>query len=376
MGGAVLFLLIFLSVYGCTPKVKEVAFGRTDREVIIVKRGSFYFTKEDKRFIKAEAKRLGIRIPRREEIEKALQHYLRDRRGLEIALRRAGLYMPYITPILRRHSLPEELAILPFIESGFNPFARSGSGAGGLWQLMPATAKRYGLRVDGIIDERFDLYRSTEAAARYLRDLYEKFRSWELALAGYNCGEGCVLRRTGGRDFWSGRKNLPLQTQDFVPRFFAALLIARDPAGYGLRVKPVSMRLERRRVEKETSVSEMASRTGVSESSLRDLNPHIRSDSIPTNTFVYVPVVKEKVLRVYRDEPKEDRPVADRSVITYRKPVWNFRREVVKVRSARAKVKKSGVKKRDAGGAGRILRRSGRDVTLILDNGAVVYIKN
>ncbi|MGB9873442.1 MAG: lytic transglycosylase domain-containing protein, partial [Hydrogenobacter sp.] len=117
--------------------------------------------------------------------------------------------------------------------------AVSRSGAAGLWQFISSTARRYGLRVDDQVDERFDVIKSTEAAVRYLKDLYNMFGSWELALAAYNCGENCVKSRTAGVDFWITKDMLPLETRNYVPAFFAVLLLVRDPVKYGISVPEV-----------------------------------------------------------------------------------------------------------------------------------------
>lgn len=285
----ILLVLGGLFIFGCTPTVKKVAIYKNKPDVVVVKKGHFYFSEEDRKLIRRESKKLGMRIPDSEEIRKHLRLFLRDKRSLETALRRANLYAPYIKPILRKYGLPEELALLPLIESGFNPFAVSRSGAGGLWQLMPQTAKRYGLRVGGSVDERFDLYRSTEAAARYLKDLYRMFGNWELVLAAYNCGEGCVRRRTGGADFWKSKWALPDQTRKYVPMFFAALLIAYSPERYGLNVELENLRIGKRYVSKGVGVREFVRTVSLKESTFRDLNPHIRGDYIPSGVFVYVP---------------------------------------------------------------------------------------
>lgn len=144
--------------------------------------------------------------------------------------------IPMIREILVDHGLPPELVFLPVIESRFEPWAVSPAGAVGLWQLMPETARRFGLRVSGVEDERFDTRRSTNAAAAYLAELYRFFRDWPLALAAYNCGEGAMARaleRTGARtlseltafcradrDF---RRLLSSETLDYVPRFVGAV---------------------------------------------------------------------------------------------------------------------------------------------------------
>ncbi len=286
-GKRVIYLLMVLPILSCTPTVREAVMPEV--EVEIVKRGNFYFSEEEERYILKEAKKFGIEVPDRKEIKRFIRFYLSRKRSIESALRRAKLYEPYIKPVLSKYGLPSELALLPVIESSFNPFAVSRSGAAGIWQFMPATARRYGLRVGSLVDERFDVQKSTEAAAKYLRDLYDMFGNWELALAAYNCGEGCVQRRTGGRDFWITQAKLPAETRNYVPSFFAVLLLARDPQKYGLKVEPWDMEVERILVERRTSVGEIVRRYGISESSFRDANLHLKGNVIPAGTYVYIP---------------------------------------------------------------------------------------
>ncbi|MFB3827057.1 MAG: lytic transglycosylase domain-containing protein [Bryobacteraceae bacterium] len=135
--------------------------------------------------------------------------------------------------ILRSEGVPPELVAVAKVESGFRPDALSPKGARGMWQLMPETAERYGLRVSGARDERLDAVRSTQAAARYLRDLYGLFRAWPLALAAYNAGENTVLRaieRAGAREFAAIRSYLPLETRNYVPAVLAAMRGASNQA--------------------------------------------------------------------------------------------------------------------------------------------------
>lgn len=146
--------------------------------------------------------------------------------------------MPVIRGILGQMDIPLELAYLPAVESVFDPLAVSPSGAAGLWQLMPATAHRFGLRVGGGVDERFDIRKSTAAAAAYLRDLHGMFESWPLALAAYNCGEYALsraMKMTGAttlpdliqacRRNQNGPALLSRETLDYVPKFVAAALV-------------------------------------------------------------------------------------------------------------------------------------------------------
>ena len=141
---------------------------------------------------------------------------------------------------LHEEGVPAELAYLPIIESGFSMHAVSHAGAVGPWQFVRGTGERYGLRIDGYVDERRDPEKATRAAARYLRDLYERFGDWHLALAGYNSGEGNIERIQnwkGCEDYWemSDRGYLPNETSEFVPRFLAAVEVATLTRGIRIR---------------------------------------------------------------------------------------------------------------------------------------------
>jgi membrane-bound lytic murein transglycosylase D len=171
------------------------------------------------------------------------RHYLyrltHQRRKLTaLVLEKAENFVTPILEILQRRGLPAALACLPLVESAFEPHAVSPAGAAGLWQLMPQTARRYGLLVNKDLDERFDSVKSTEAAAAYLGDLYSQFGDWSLALTAYNCGEGALLKamaKTGAEslpDLFEARRRrkepdfvLPEETMNFVPQFVAAVTV-------------------------------------------------------------------------------------------------------------------------------------------------------
>lgn len=157
-------------------------------------------------------------------------------------LARKADYETMIVEKLRRRGMPEELLYLAMIESGFNPEAHSAQEARGIWQLVPATARQWGLRVDDTVDERTDAEKATDAALSYLAHLHNRFGSWYLAAAAYNTGENRVARimteATGkesgtDEDYFRIWDRLPGETRDFVPVMIAAIRIARDPARYG-----------------------------------------------------------------------------------------------------------------------------------------------
>jgi peptidoglycan lytic transglycosylase D len=158
-------------------------------------------------------------------------------------LKRLGAYQPIFNEVLNREGVPQELVYLAAAESGFNPLARSRVGAKGIWQFMPGTGALYGLKRNSWVDEREDPEKSTDAAARHLKDLYNTFGDWYLAMAAYDSGPMTVQRaieRTGYADFWTlrGMHALPKETENYVPIFIATAMIAKDPKAYGFDVEP------------------------------------------------------------------------------------------------------------------------------------------
>jgi membrane-bound lytic murein transglycosylase D len=157
-------------------------------------------------------------------------------------LDRKSTYEPMISAKLEQHDMPQDLIYLAMIESGFNPKAKSPAKAGGLWQFISETGKRYGLTVDKHVDERNQPEKATEAALSYLGDLYDRFGSWYLAAAAYNTGENRVarvMREVTGKekgtdaDYYRISRLLPKETQDYVPMMIAAARISKNPAKYG-----------------------------------------------------------------------------------------------------------------------------------------------
>ena len=209
-------------------------------------------------------------------------------------LARSGKYIPIMKRLLREQGLPEDLVYMAFIESGFDPYAYSRSKAVGPWQFIYLTGKRYGLKVNWWVDERRDPEKSTIAAAKYLKDLYEMFACWYLAAAGYNAGEYKIIKaikRYRTEDFWTLTKvrYLKRETKDYVPLMIAAALVAKDPEKYGFTdveyQKP--LRYERVKVPELTGLSLVAKACEASLEEIKDLNPELRRGVTPPNENDY-----------------------------------------------------------------------------------------
>jgi membrane-bound lytic murein transglycosylase D len=205
---------------------------------------------------------------------------------MALYLKRSGRYEAMIRGKLRDRGMPEDLLYLSLIESGFNTNARSQVSAVGLWQFMAPTARGYGLRVDGYVDERRHPERSTDAALRYLGDLHKQFGSWYLAAAAYNSGQGRVervMRQVTGRekgkesDFWRIRHRLPKETREYVPQMVAAALVAKEPHKHGLGhvERWMPLRTDEVQVPGGVELSTVAEAIGSSETELARLNPHL-----------------------------------------------------------------------------------------------------
>ncbi len=234
-----------------------------------------------------------------------MERYTGDRREVVSRwLDRSTRYLEMIREVFRARGLPEELAFVAMIESGYNPKAVSRAGAKGMWQFMAATARRYGLRVDRWVDERLDPVKSTYAAAAYLHDLHNQFGSWALAKAGYNAGEVKVaraIRLTGTNDFWvlAESRFLRQETKNFVPAIHAATVIGRDPSRYGFEPEtseaPVTASV---RVPPRTTLSALAAKGGIPLETLRALNPVLIRGTTPPGAAYELIVPEEAAERL------------------------------------------------------------------------------
>jgi len=252
---------------------------------------------EDVVFSKSTTTSLGSGSPLEFEHPKVdafvFDYETRSRGFFERALDRSRRYVARMAQILTEEGLPAELAYLPLIESGYNTDAVSPAGAAGPWQFIPATGRRYGLRIDRYVDERRDPDKSTRAAAQYLRDLYNMFGDWHLSLAAYNTGEYRVSRtmdREGTDSYWDLMENRDLhrETCDYVPRFLAALAIAQAPEAHGFdTVEPEPINYDQVEVDRSVSLRTIAALTGRSETEIKDLNPELLRGVTPPDSGGY-----------------------------------------------------------------------------------------
>jgi len=249
-----------------------------------------------------------------EEVQMYLTYFTQERRDtMEKWLERAAPHLPYIRAVLATYKLPPDIIALPFIESGYNTMAYSPAGAGGMWQFMPATGRRFGLSVDWWEDERRNPYLSTIAAAKYLAELHNLFNDWNLALAAYNCGEGKmsrVINQSGHTDFFDIAKNpnlLKQETRNYVPKFLAVLKIFKnlDSLGFKQVNWGAGQVLEEISVPGGTDLAALAEACSLSWEEFLRYNSGFRRQVSPPDrqSAAYVPVAKKEAALAYLSNP-------------------------------------------------------------------------
>lgn len=271
-----------------------------------------------------------IEMPYNDIIKQFIDLYavrLRDR--VAFMLSANNFYMPIFEEALDLYDLPLELKYLPVIESALNPNATSRQGAVGLWQFMLRTAKAYGLEVNSLVDERKDPIKSTYAAARYLKDLYDIYHDWNLVLAAYNCGPGNInkaIRRAGGAtDFWSIYNFLPKETRGYVPGFVAANYIMTYYCEHN--ISPMKMQMpegtDTIHINRNLNLNQIAEVCKMNIEQLRALNPELKKDIIPGNQKTYALKLPNNMVSCFLEH--ED------SIYNYKPNVYNTRRATVEV---------------------------------------------
>ncbi len=242
----------------------------------------------------AEEKPYHIPMILNDSVENHLEYFkTRGRGAFQRWLDRSARYISMMKDIFREKNLPEDLVYVSMIESGFNPYAVSWAKAVGAWQFMPATGKLYGLKIDWWIDERKDPVKSTQAAAEHLKDLHNLFGSWPLALASYNAGAGKVQRavlRTRSEDFWDlkASRYIRPETKNYVPKYMAATIIAKNPEAYGFTVKDQDpIKFDEILLEESTDLRLIARCAECTYEEIKELNPELRRWATPPNFASY-----------------------------------------------------------------------------------------
>jgi membrane-bound lytic murein transglycosylase D len=236
-----------------------------------------------------------IPVEMNEHVQRWIKYFTeRDRARFQRFLNQGSQYREVVENLLEENGLPAQLYYLAMIESGYLPRATSIAKAVGVWQFIPATGKRYGLEVNHYTDERRDPIRATEAAAKYLKDLYNVFGSWHLAIAAYNAGEfrimGSVIRGKS-RDFWTlvKMKVLPSETANYIPKFLAAVTIGENAAQYGFD-EPKAEKypsLEAVEVPSPVRLRDVANVFNIPLADLQKINPNLRTDITPPHAKSY-----------------------------------------------------------------------------------------
>ena len=272
-----------------------------------------------------------IEMPYNEIVREFIEMYAtRLRQKVAFMVSAYNLYMPIFEEALDLYDLPLELKYLPVIESALNPLASSPQGAVGLWQFMLPTGKVYGLKTTSLVDERRDPVKSTRAAARYLKDLYDIYHDWNLVIAAYNCGPGLInkaIRRAGGeKDFWALYNYLPATTRGYVPAFIAANYIMNYYCEHN--ISPMDMNMpestDTLHISRPLSLQQVAAVCNIHIEQLRALNPEFKKDIIPGNEGTYALRLPTPSVSTFID--RED------SIYSYKADTYIGRRTTVSVK--------------------------------------------
>jgi membrane-bound lytic murein transglycosylase D len=248
-----------------------------------------------------------------------VQYYMKyftgsGRNIMQAWINRSNRYMYLVKDIFEKEGIPLDLAMLSFTESGFNPAAYSRAGAAGMWQFMPSTGRIYGLAVNEWVDERRDFEKSTLAAARHLKDLYNMFDDWYLALAAYNAGSGRIRKATkkhNSKDFFTiaGSRTLKLETRDYVPKYLAQLLLYKNLYAHGFNPpEDLPLLFDTIEINSQANIIVIAAAIGSTYEEIKMLNPELRTPVTPpaSKYRLRIPFGKKPLLTALMKDPKFD----------------------------------------------------------------------
>lgn len=243
------------------------------------------------------------------EVGRIARYFLLEKRDYMTRMLTASkTYFPIFEEVLDQHNLPIELKYLAIVESALNPTARSRVGATGLWQFMHGTAKHEGMEINSLVDERSDIYKSTEHAAIYLKKLYNIYGDWLLALAAYNSGPGNVnkaIRNSGGYDFWTIKHRLPKETQNYVPSFIAIVYAMHYAKEYQLNPGKPALNFQACKIEKvydKQSLKYISELVGCTEENLCKYNPALKKGIVPKVDIGYGLVLPKELAMKFNEK--------------------------------------------------------------------------
>ena len=304
-----LFLFFLLNSSSYQAQQSPLNFSKIKSERVIIDKDSIRLRVED---INSKTP---FQIDYTPLLEETIINYLENRQATYLELySKSDYFFPIFENALQKYNVPLELKYIPVIESALNPRAKSRVGATGLWQFMFNTAKDLDLKVNSYVDERMDPIKSSEAAAKYLSELYARFNDWNLAIAAYNYGPGNIrraIKASGYSNFWNLRGYLPKETANYVPSFIATLYLFEFAHKHEIKMKSKQMKLaltDSIPIKKMVSFSHIADKIGVPTDTLNFLNPSYIHSIIPnvknkqyylTLPQVYTDVFIEKEAEIY-----------------------------------------------------------------------------
>ena len=277
-----LFLFFLLNSSSYQAQQSPLNFSKIKSERVIIDKDSIRLRVED---INSKTP---FQIDYTPLLEETIINYLKNRQATYLELySKSDYFFPIFENALQKYNVPLELKYIPVIESALNPRAKSRVGATGLWQFMFNTAKDLDLKVNSYVDERMDPIKSSEAAAKYLSELYARFNDWNLAIAAYNYGPGNIrraIKASGYSNFWNLRGYLPKETANYVPSFIATLYLFEFAHKHEIKIKSKEMKLaltDSIPIKKMVSFSHIADKIGVPIDTLKFLNPSYIHSIIP-----------------------------------------------------------------------------------------------
>lgn len=285
------------------PVIKEKIEEETQYVQVAVNRGSF-----------------GFNFNFNPLVQQYLNYYQgRGRATMETGLYKSGYFTRMARKIFREEGVPENIVWLGQVESAWKPSAQSWAAAAGLWQFIPGTGARFGLKINGQLDERRSFEKATRASARYLKFLANRYNgNWELAMGAYNCGEGNIDRaisRAGVASFWAAYPYLPKETRNYVPNILSVILIANNPTKYGFgHIQPAPyLQYDQIRVPASTNLGLIAQATDTNIDNIRNLNPELRTNNTPNEPYtIRIPAGKaNQAVAVLRKVPNSNRNTAN-----------------------------------------------------------------